>query len=410
MKKLIKEILDKMVSICKPQRKFVEEVLSVILSGRGKMNFRNMSRYSIFSEKTFSRNYKKPFNFAEFNQHAVSLVIKPGSRLIAAFDPSFIKKSGKRTYGKDYFWNGSASKAEKGLEIGLLSVVDVDDNRAYSISAQQTPPIAATRTNKDTPVTENSRVDAYIEHISQNKKHLPSEIHYLAVDGFFGKEKFVTGMKNLDLDIVGKLRIDANLRHPFNGQQKQRGRPRRYGSKVDIDDLDKLSFVGVIENEFKLYTGIVYNISLRRDIRIVLILRDMGKNKIGRALLFSTDLLLPAVEIFRFYKARFQIEFVFRDAKQFTGLTDCQACTKEQLDWHFNASFAALNISKIEDRLSQEVDSLRNVFSMASWKARYFNESLIGRIFAILNIDMSLIKSTTYFEELRNYGTVSNFD
>ena len=409
MKKLIKEILDKMVSICKPQRKFVEEVLSVILSGRGKMNFRNMSRYSIFSEKTFSRNYKKPFNFAEFNQHAVSLAIKPGSRLIAAFDPSFIKKSGKRTYGKDYFWNGSASKAEKGLEIGLLSVVDVDDNRAYSISAQQTPPIAATRTNKDAPVTENSRVDAYIEHIVQNKKYLPSEVSHLAVDGFFGKEKFVTGMKNLDLDIVGKLRIDANLRHPFNGQQKQRGRPRRYGSKVDIDDLDKLSFVGVMENEFKLYTGIVYNISLRRDIRIVLILKDMGKNKIGRALLFSTDLLLPAVEIFRFYKARFQIEFVFRDAKQFTGLTDCQACTKAQLDWHFNASFAALNISKIEDRLSQEVDSLRNVFSMASWKARYFNESLIGRIFAMLNIDMSLIKSNPHFEELRNYGTVSNF-
>jgi hypothetical protein len=409
MKKLINRILDKMTEICKSQRKFVAEVLSVILSGRGKMNFRNMSRYSIFSEKTFSRNYKKPFNFAEFNQQALSLVINPGARLIGAFDPSFVKKSGKQTYGKDYFWNGSASKAEKGLEVGLLSVVDVDDNRAYSISARQTPPIAATRSDKDTPITEESRVDAYIEHIAQNKKYLPPEVRYLAVDGFFGKEKFVTGIKKIGLDIVGKLRIDANLRHPFNGQQKQRGRPRIYGAKVNIDELNQLSFVCALENELKLYTAIVYSISLKRDVRIVLVLNETNKEKVGRALLFSTDLILSALEIFCFYKARFQIEFVFRDAKQFTGLADCQACSQVQLDWHFNASFAALNITKIEDRLTQKVDSLKNVFSMASWKARYFNESLIGRIFSMLSIDVSLIKSAPQFEELRNYGTISNF-
>ena len=410
MKKLINEILNKMANICKPQRKFVKEVLYVMLSGRGKMNFRNMSRYSTFSEKTFSRNYKKPFNFAEFNQQALFLVIKTGARLIAAFDPSFVKKSGKQTYGKDYFWNGSASKSEKGLEVGLLSVVDVDDNRAYSISAQQTPPIAATQSDKNTPVTEESRVDAYIEHIAQNRKYLPPEVRHLAVDGFFGKEKFVTGIKNIGLEIIGKLRIDANLRHPFNGQQKQRGRPRKYGSKVNIDELSQLSFVCTMENELKLYTAIVYSISLKRDVKIVLAINETNKEKIGKAILFSTDLTLSALEIFCFYKARFQIEFVFRDAKQFTGLADCQACSQDQLDWHFNASFTALNIAKIEDRLTQEIGSLKNVFSMSSWTARYFNEGLIGRIFSMLNIDMSLIKSTPQFEELRNYGTISKFN
>jgi len=409
MKKLINEILNKMDKICKPQRKFVAEVLSVILSCRGKINFRNMSRYSIFSEKTFSRNYKNPFNFAEFNQHAVSLVFKQETRLVAAFDPSFVKKSGKQTYGKDNFWNGSVSRAEKGLEVGLLSVVDVDDNRAYSIAAQQTPPIAATRSNKNTPVTEESRVDSYIEFIDKNKKFLPPQVRYLTVDGFFGKKKFVTGIKDMGLDIVGKLRIDANLRHPFNGQQKQRGRPRRYGSKVNIDDLSQLSFVGAMENGLKLYTAIVYSISLKMDIRIVLVLNDENKDKPGRAVLFSTDITLATLDVYCFYKARFQIEFVFRDAKQFTGLADCQACSQAQLDWHFNASFTALNIAKIEDRLTQEVDSLKNVFSMASWKARYCNDGLIGRIFSMLNIDVSLIKSTPQFEGLRNYGTISNF-
>ena len=192
MIEIINTILDKMVKICKPQRKFVSGMFMALLSARGKMNFRNMSRYSDFSEKTFSRNYEKPFNFPEFNQQALTLVLKPGARLIAAFDPSFLKKSGKTTYGKDYFWNGSASKAEKGLELGLLAVVDVDYNTAYPISAQQTPPIAATRKNKETPVTEESRVDAYLEHIDKHRKYLPPEVRHLAVDAFFGKVKFVT--------------------------------------------------------------------------------------------------------------------------------------------------------------------------------------------------------------------------
>ena len=42
-------------------------------------------------------------------------------------------------------------------------------------------------------------------------------------------------------------------------------------------------------------------------------------------LLASTDLKQKPTEILTFYQLRFQIEFLFRDAKQFTGLTHCQA-------------------------------------------------------------------------------------
>ena len=67
-------------------------------------------------------------------------------------------------------------------------------------------------------------------------------------------------------------------------------------------------------------------------------------------LFFSTDLELPALDIFNYYKARFQIEFIFRDAKQFTGLTDCQARNKEALNFHFNISLSVLNVIKKQDR------------------------------------------------------------
>lgn len=410
MRKLIKGIVDKMKKICKPQKKFIEEVLLVILGARGKLNFRNMGRYSMFNEKTFSRNYAQEFNFAEFNQLLISEVIPQSSCLIAAFDPSFIKKSGTETYGRDFFWNGSASKAEKGLELGLLAVVDVEHNTGYSISAYQTPPIAATRKDKTSSITKESRVDAYLKQIRESKPYLPAEVRYLAVDGFFSKKKFVTGVKNIGMEIVGKLRIDANMRYIYHGEKKRHGRPRKYDKKVDIMDLNQFEFVRNVDVDkntiIKLYTAIVNSPSLGCDIRIVLIVDETEK---GRALLFSTDLSLQAFDIYRYYKARFQIEFVFRDAKQFTGLADCQARSKERLDFHFNASFTALNIAKVKDRQNWEPGIFQHTFSMASWKSRFCNENLIEKIFSMLDIEPTSIKETSEFEALRNYGTISNF-
>ena len=50
---------------------------------------------------------------------------------------------------------------------------------------------------------------------------------------------------------------------------------------------------------------------------------------------------------FQYYTTRFQEEFCFRDAKQFLGLTDCQARDKKKLEFAFNSSFTALNVAKI---------------------------------------------------------------
>ncbi|MBK8535138.1 MAG: hypothetical protein IPL59_08375 [Candidatus Competibacteraceae bacterium] len=58
-------------------------------------------------------------------------------------------------------------------------------------------------------------------------------------------------------------------------------------------------------------------------------------------------------------------QFLFRDAKQFTGLLDCQARCPSALHFHFNASMAALNLLKLEDRQRTE-GADRSVISIAS--------------------------------------------
>ncbi len=121
---LAKKILNGL-SISKPQRKFLLTLFTTILVVRGKINFRNLSRYSDLSEKTYSRQFAKAFDAISFNRALINETIGTESERIVAFDPSFIPKAGKQTYGRDFFWNGAHRRSEKGLEFSTFAIVDV---------------------------------------------------------------------------------------------------------------------------------------------------------------------------------------------------------------------------------------------------------------------------------------------
>ena len=58
------------------------------------------------------------------------------------------------------------------------------------------------------------------------------------------------------------------------------------------------------------------------------------------------DEIENAQDVMDFYRTRFQLEFCFRDAKQYAGLTNCQFTDFRKQAFHFNASFAAINLAK----------------------------------------------------------------
>ncbi|MDL2309303.1 hypothetical protein LJC53_06945, partial [Bacteroidales bacterium OttesenSCG-928-C03] len=53
------------------------------------------------------------------------------------------------------------------------------------------------------------------------------------------------------------------------------------------------------------------------------------------------------VDVIDIYHTRFQMEFGFRDAKQFAGLENVQARSVNKLDFHFNAALTSVNMAKI---------------------------------------------------------------
>jgi hypothetical protein len=73
------------------------------------------------------------------NAETISVAIPSYREQVAAIDCSFIPKSEKNTWGVDSFYNGSIGKPEKGLEISVISIVDVDACQGYALSVQQTP-------------------------------------------------------------------------------------------------------------------------------------------------------------------------------------------------------------------------------------------------------------------------------
>lgn len=100
-------------------------------------------------------------------------------------------------------------------------------------------------------------------------------------------------------------------------------RPRVKGDKIDLANLnlscmEKLHIDGL---DGKAYTLEAYAKTLKKKVRLVIWRMLGGKCK----LFFLTKLSMTGEEVLKTYRTRFQIEFCYRDSKQFTGLMDCQA-------------------------------------------------------------------------------------
>lgn len=338
----------------------------------GKINFANLSRYSEVSERTYRRHFYIPYGFIGLNRETIALAIAPTHFQVSIIDASFVPKSGQATYGVDYFHNGKAGRSERGLEISMIAVVDVDSTIGYTLSVQQTPVIEK--------ASERTRVDAYLDHLNATVAALPAAVRHVVGDGFYSKRKWVDGVTDVGLEAIGKLRQDANLKHLYEGTQNQKGARRKYEGKVNLAERSRWRALDKVEPELDiyLYSTIVWSVSLKRKIRVVYLINCKHPERPCFALLFSTDLELEPTALYRAYKARFQIEFIFRDAKQFTGLTDCQARDEQKLDFHFDASLSALNLAKYEQSLERDHEE-SFVFSMASYKRRKLNQYLLER-------------------------------
>src|SRR4051795_8983749 len=174
--------IQKVTKITKPQLKFFVWLLERWWMLPVRYNFLTMSRYGGYSDRTIGEQFAKPLPFVEL----FDALYRPlqQKECILAFDPTFLSKSGRHTPGVYKFWNGAHQRAEKGLEAGVLSLIDVEDHMAYHIEATQTQPVTV-----DAAATEEQDImDQYAMMIISHKATLQSYSSVVVVYGYFMKK------------------------------------------------------------------------------------------------------------------------------------------------------------------------------------------------------------------------------
>jgi truncated hemoglobin YjbI len=386
--------LSKITEVKKPLSKFIIHIVELWLGMNCRYVFSNMERWGKMTEKSYRNCFKKFFDWFGFNYAIVKQHCS--KEIIAVFDPSYIKKSGKQTYGMGMFWSGVRQKALKGLEIGCLAFVDVSAGTALHGLAEQTPSPQILKAAGKTLVTH------YVSLIKKHISDIKAISRYLAADGYFMKREFIAPLQKEGLHIITKTRSDANLMYLFKGKQKTgRGRKKVYDGKINTAQIDKRRLPCCYAGEdMKVYAGKVYCIVLRQ---VVLAAFIYYGDKEKPEIIISTDTAMEATKMCKYYGLRFQVEFLIRDAKQFTGLEDCMARDEQKLHTHFNIAMTVVSLAKITYYLSAPKEQ-RGSFSMADIKMLHMNQLITKRIFSNLALDLSCKKIKYIYNQCLNFG------
>lgn len=364
------------------------EILTLYMIIPRKINFTQMERYGSHDEQTYRSNFnrkrKECVDWLLFNLSLAKQVLDMNDLLVIGIDPSYISKAGNKTPHIGRFWSGCAGAVKHGLEIMGIGLIAVNQNKCMTLRAHQTLGTSALKMRNKT------LVDYYVSVMKRYSKKLLAITDIVVADAFFSTATFKQGIANLGFSLVSRFRDNACLFYLYTGPRTgKRGRPKVKDGKIDFSNLDysRMEEMHIDGLDGKAYTLEAYAKAMKKKVRLVIWRMPNGKHKI----FFSTKLSMAGEEVLKAYRSRFQIEFEFRNGKQFTGLMDCQARHKNQLDFAFNASLASLNVAKVfiknngMDNSIANVKSLmfnayytKSIFDVSRYKP---NRNLISKIF-----------------------------
>lgn len=209
------------------------------------------------------------------------------------------------------------------------------------------------------------------------------KIAYFVYDGALGNNGAVQMVKQCELHLISKLRHDSVLYFPFTGDRAGRGRPTKYGDKVTVGTLtdsylcQPIEIKGTIET--KIYQVKVWHKLFPALLNVVIIVKtNLKTGKTAKVLLFTDDLSLDFEKVIAYYQLRFQIEFNFRDAKQYWGLEDFMNIKQTQVSNAANFSlfmvtFSQLLSVQIEGLEQSSMLDLKTVFRARKYTRRIIN-------------------------------------
>jgi IS4 transposase len=315
-------------------------------------------------------------------------------------DEVVVTKAGKTTSGLDRFFASLYGKPVPGLAFFALSLVSIQQRRSFPIRVEQVVrseaekaaskakadakhqtssiakrgpgrPKGSKNTPKaDVPLTpELLRITGMLDALLQLIAGVVS-LPYLVLDGHFGHHNAVQMARQNHLHLISKLRCDAALYFPYTGPYAGRGPHRKYGDKVQYDNipeqyLTETTVEGHIQTQ--VYQAHLLHKEFAQPLNVVILFKtNLRTQARARVILFSSDLALAYAPLVDYYRLRFQIEFNFRDAKQYWGLEDFMNITPTGVTNAANLSLFMVNVAY---RLRTNVRQLAPDYSVLDLKA-----------------------------------------
>ena len=415
-------------------------VVFALLAMRGRVTMLNISRWTSQggSYRTIQRFFNTAIPWATicwmfFSRH----LLDRESGYILAGDETVVAKSGDCTYGLSRFFSSSHGKAISSLSFLAVSLVSVNQRRSYPMVMEQivrgdtssNPVVLVPEERDDTETAAKSKRGRPKGSQNRNKddvmlsdtlKHLQTMVmallpqirnliplRYFVLDGFFGHNNALQMAKHCRLHLISKLRRDAALHLPPTTPDAGRGRPRIYGDRFNPRHIEAKYCVST-DTLGNLRTE-VYQIKLRQKkfadlLNVVCILKtNLTTKQQSHVLLFSSDLALDAVKMMEYYSLRFQIEFNFRDAKQYWGLEDFMNVKETPVN---NAANLSMFMATVAAKLAEPFRLEHTEFSVLDLKARYRGLKYLQEALKILPQKPEPIVIDEITERLTSIGAI----
>ncbi len=344
-----------------------------------------------------------------FEQH----LYRPEGEYFLVGDESVVTKSGKETHGLDYFFSGLMNRVVKGIAIFSLSLVSVEERRSYPLQVEQVirteAEKAAAKARKKKQVKKDKkapkkkrgrpkgsqnrdktqvqltpelkRIQKMVAKQLEMLQNLVS-VRYLALDGHFGNNHALQMVLQCGLHLISKLRHDAALYFIYDGKQKRKGPRKKYGQKIDYRNIpEKYLVEQSIEGdiETRIYQVKMLHRDFAQPLNVVIITKtNLKSGAFANVNLFSSDLELCYEKISDYYSLRFQIEFNFRDAKQYWGLEDFMNIKEVPLTNALNLSLFMVNLSQVLLREFHHTHPDCGILDLKAYfrAAKYFEETI----------------------------------
>ncbi|MDQ6660720.1 MAG: transposase [Chloroflexota bacterium] len=332
-------------------------------------------------------------------------LFRPDTVYLLAGDESIVSKSGKHTYGVGWFFSSILNTVIPGLAFFSIAIIDVTKRRAYPLAVQQVirseeekeqtrkrkakqkttfpqrprgrPKGSKNKNKADLTLSpELQRILAQGQAV-MNLIREKLAVAYFVLDGHFGNAFATAMVRQMGLHILSKMPHNAELYLLPTAAEKAEHPRLKYGARIDYKHLPEETQVSSTTEAgycTEVYQATCLHKHFADFINVVIIVRThLASGRVGHVVLFSSDLRLEAVTLIDYYALRFQIEFTFRDAKQYFGLEDFMGVKEIAIHNAVGLSFFMVNLSR------HLLDALRPSYPGAGvndlksfYRARYY--------------------------------------